>query len=124
MRVGRGEERRLRRRESYLAEALRLSRTGSWAWDVRLQTFVYRSPEVYHLFGFDPEKDPLSPQSFQDRILPEDRDLVIEMARQAVREKTDFEVDFRIDLPDGPTRSVHSVGDPLVGDYGPRLELD
>jgi PAS domain S-box-containing protein len=78
---------------------------------------------VYHLFGFDPEKDPLSPQSFQDRILPEDRDLVIEMARQAVREKTDFEVDFRIDLPDGPTRYVHSVGHPLVGDDGEVLEL-
>jgi len=121
--IAREAERRLRRSESYLAEAQRLSRTGSWAWDVRLQTFVYRSPEVYHLFGFDPEKDPLSPQSFEDRILPEDRDLVIEMARQAVREKTDFEVDFRIDLPDGPTRYVHSVGHPLVGDDGEVLEL-
>jgi PAS domain S-box-containing protein len=116
-------ERKLRRSEAYLAEAQRLSHTGSWAWDVRLQKFVYRSPEVYHLFGFDPEKDPLSPQSFQDRILPEDRDLVIEMARQAVRKKTDFEVDFRIDLPDGPTRYVHSVGHPLVGDDGEVLEL-
>src|SRR5947207_5912722 len=121
--VARETERKLRRSEAYLAEAQRLSHTGSWAWDVRLQTFVYRSPEVYHLFGFDLEKDPLSPQSFQDRILPEDRDLVIEMARQAVREKTDFEVDFRIDLPDGPTRYVHSVGHPLVGDDGEVLEL-
>src|SRR5256884_2969416 len=121
--VARETERKLRRSESYLAEAQRLSRTSSWAWDVRLQEFVYRSPEVYHLFGFDPEKDPLSPQSFQDRILPEDRGLVIEMARQAVREKTDFEVDFRIDLPDGPTRYVHSVGHPLVGGDGEVIEL-
>jgi PAS domain S-box-containing protein len=116
-------ERKLRRSEAYLAEAQQLSHTSSWAWDVRLQTFVYRSPEVYHLFGFDRERDLLSPQSFQDRILPEDRDLVMEMARQAVREKTDFEVDFRIDLPDGPTRYVHSVGHPLVGDDGEVLEL-
>jgi PAS domain S-box-containing protein len=121
--VARETERKLRRSEAYLAEAQRLSHTSSWAWDVRLQTFVYRSPEVFHLFGFDPEKDPLSPQSFQDRILPEDRDLVVEMARQAVRKKTDFEVDFRIDLPDGPTRYVHSVGHPLVGDDGEVLEL-
>jgi len=121
--IAREAERRLRRSESYLAEAQRLSHTGSWAWDVRLQSFVYRSPEVYHLFGFDPEKDSLSPQSFQDRILPEDRDLVVQMARQAVREKTDFEVDFRIDLPDGPTRYVHSVGHPLVGHDGEVLEL-
>jgi len=121
--VARETERKLRRSEAYLAEAQHLSHTGSWAWDVRLQTFVYRSPEVYQMFGFDPEKDLLSPQSFQDRILPEDRDVVIEMARKAMREKTDFEVDFRIDLPDGPTRYVHSVGHPLVGDDGEVLEL-
>ncbi len=106
-----------------MAEAQRLSRTSSWAWDVRLQEFVYRSPEVYHLFGFDREKDPLSPQSFQERILPEDRGRFIEMVQQAVREKTDFEVDFRIDLPDGPTRYVHSVGHPLVDGDGEVIEL-
>jgi PAS domain S-box-containing protein len=121
--VAREAERRLRRSEAYLAEAQRLSRTSSWAWDVRCQEFVYRSPEVYHLFGFDPERDPLSPQSFQNRILPEDRGRFIEMVHQAVREKTDFEVDFRIDLPDSPTRYVHSVGHPLVGDDGEVTEL-
>jgi PAS domain S-box-containing protein len=40
-----------------------------------------------------------------------------------VREKKDFEVDFRIDLPDGRTRYVHSVGHPLVGDDGEVIEL-
>jgi len=121
--VAREAERKLRRSEAYLAEAQRLSRTSSWAWDVRLQELVYRSPEVYHLFGFDPERDPLSPQSFQDRIIPEDRGRFIEMVQQAVRGKTDFEVDFRIDLPDGPTRYVHSVGHPLLGDDGEVTEL-
>jgi len=121
--VAREAERKLRRSEAYLAEAQRLSRTSSWAWDVRLQELVYRSPEVYHLFGFDPKRDPLSPQSFQDRIIPEDRGRFIEMVQRAVREKTDFEVDFCIDLPDGPTRYVHSVGHPLVGDDGEVTEL-
>jgi PAS domain S-box-containing protein len=116
-------EQKLRRSEAYLAEAQRLSRTSSWAWDVRLQEFTFRSPEVYHLFGFDPEKDPLSPLSFQERILPEDRGRFIVMVHRAVREKTDFEVDFRIDLPDGHTRYVHSVGHPLVGDNGEVTEL-
>jgi PAS domain S-box-containing protein len=121
--VAKETERKLRRSEAYLAEAQRLSHTSSWAWDVRLQEFVYRSPEVFHLFGFDPERDALSPQSFQDRILAEDRGLFIEMIHQAVREKTDFDVDFRIDLPDGPTRYVHSVGHPLVDDDGGVTEL-
>ena len=121
--VAREAERKLRRSEAYLAEAQRLSRTSSWAWDVRLQKLIYRSPEVYHLFGFDPERDILSPQSLQERILPEDRGRFTEMVQQAVREGKDFEVDFRIDLPDGPTRYVHSVGHPLVGDDGEVTEL-
>ena len=121
--VAREAERRLRRSEAYLAEAQRLSRTSSWAWDVRLQKLIYRSPEAYHLFGIDPEADALSPQSFQERILPEDRGQFAEMMHQAVLEKRDFEVDFRIDIPDGPTRYVHSVGHPLVGDDGEVVEL-
>lgn len=121
--VAKDTERKLRRSEAYLAEAQRLSHTSSWAWDVRLQEFIYRSPEVYHLFGFDPEGNALSPQSFQERILPEDRGRFIQMVHQAVQEKRDFEVDFRIDLPDGPTRYVHSVGHPLAGDNGEVTEL-
>jgi len=49
-------ERKLRRSEAYLAEAQHLSHTSSWAWDVRRREWAYRSAEVYHLFGFDPEK--------------------------------------------------------------------
>jgi PAS domain S-box-containing protein len=121
--VAKETERKLRRSEAYLAEAQRLSRTSTWAWDVRLQKLVYRSSEVYHLFGFDPERDTLSPQSFQERILPDDRGRFTQMVQQAVREKKDFEVDFRIDLPDGPIRYVHSVGHPLFGDDGEVIEL-
>jgi PAS domain S-box-containing protein len=100
-----------------------LSHTSSWAWDVRLQEFVFRSAEVYHLFGLDPAKDAVSPQPLLDRILPEDRDRVSEMAQRAVREKADLEVDFRIARPDGSTRYVHSVGHPVVGDGGEVVEL-
>jgi PAS domain S-box-containing protein len=111
-------ERKLRRSEAYLAEAQRLSRTSSWAWDVRLQEFVYRSLEVYNLFGLDPKNDAVSPQPFYDRILPGDRERVIEMVQQAVRENRDLEVDFRIALPDGSIRYVHSVGHPFLGEDG------
>jgi PAS domain S-box-containing protein len=116
-------ERKLRRSEAYLAEAQRLSHTSSWAWNVHSGEFVYRSPEVYRLFGLDPKKDILSPEPFYDRVIPEDRERVSEMAQQAVREKADFEVDFRISLSDGSIRYVHSVGHPLLGTDGEVLEL-
>jgi PAS domain S-box-containing protein len=121
--AAREAERKLRRSEAYLAEAQRLSHTSSWAWDVRRGEFVYRSAEVYQLFGLDPEKDAVSQQPLSDRVHREDRGRVIEMVRQAVREKTDFEGDYRIVLPDGSIRYVHSVGHPVVGNDGEVIEL-
>jgi PAS domain S-box-containing protein len=121
--IAKEAERKLRRSEAYLAETQRLSHTSSWAWDVRRREFVYRSAEVYHLFGLDAEEDAGSQQPFQDRILPEDRRRVIEVAQQAVRQKADLEVDFRIALPDGSIKHVHSVGHPVVGGDGEVVEL-
>jgi PAS domain S-box-containing protein len=116
-------ERKLRRSEAYLAEAQRLSRTCSWAWDVPRREFVYRSPETYRLFGVDPKEDTGSPHPFYDRILPEDRERISDMAQRAIREKADFEADFRIALPDGSIRHVHSVGHPFLGGDGEVLQL-
>jgi PAS domain S-box-containing protein len=121
--IAREVERKLRRSEVYLAEAQRLSHTSSWAWDVRCRAFAYRSAEVYRLFGLDPENDTVSQQPFGDRIFAEDRPRVIEVAQQAVRDEAPFEVDFRIVLPDGSMRYVHSVGHPVVGGDGEATEL-
>ena len=111
------------RSELYLAETQHLSHTSSWAWDVRRREFVYRSAEVYHLFGLDPERDAGRLRPFRERIAPEDRLRVIEVAQRAIREKSDFEVDFRIVLPDGSVKRVHSVGHPVVNNAGDVIEL-
>src|SRR6266481_609263 len=116
-------ERKLRRSEAYLAEAQRLSHTGSWAWDARRRDFVFRSPEAYRMLGLDPEKDAVPQQPLWDRVHHEDRDRVTEMVRQALREKAGFEGDYRIVLPDGSTRYVHSVGHTVVGHDGEVTEL-
>ncbi len=116
-------ERKLRRSEAYLAETQHLSHTSSWAWDVRRREFVYRSAEIYNLFGFDPEKGAVSLQAFRDRILAEDRPRNIEAASRAIREKADFEVDFRVALPDGSIKRIHSVGHPVIGSDGEVTEL-
>src|ERR1700681_1450385 len=116
-------ERKLRRSEAYLAEAQHLSHTSSWAWDVRRREWAYRSAEVYHLFGFDPEKGAVPLQAFRHRIVLEDRRRNVEAASQAIREKADFEVDFRVALPDGSIRHIHSVGHPVVNGDGEVIEL-
>jgi PAS domain S-box-containing protein len=116
-------ERKLRRSEAYLAETQHLSHTSSWAWDVPHQVFVYRSAEVYHLFGLDAEKNAGRQRSFHDRVVPDDRARVVEVAQRAVREKADFEVDYRIVLPGGSIKRVHSVGHPVVNNAGDVIEL-
>jgi PAS domain S-box-containing protein len=121
--IAREAERKLRRSEAYLAEAQRLTHTSSWAWNARGKKFVYRSSEVYRLLGLDPNEHPVLQQALWDRVHPEDRNRVQEMALQAVREKADFEVDFRIARPDGSIRHVHSVGHPVITDQGDVIEL-
>ena len=62
-------------------------------------------------------------QAFRDRIFPEDRRRIAEVTSKAIREKADFEVDFRIALPDGSIKRVHSVGHPVVSSDGDVIEV-
>ena len=107
--VAKEAEQRLRRSESYLAEAQRLSHTSSWAWDIRRGDFIYRSAEVFRLFGFDPE-EVVPAAAIQARIPAEDLRQLGEVIRREVEQKSEeLEFDFRIVLPDGSIKRVHSV---------------
>ena len=116
-------ERKLRRSDAYLAESERLRGTSSWAWDVRRRDWAYRSRGMYGLFGLDPEQGDVPLQAFRDRIHPEDKRPNAEAVARAIREKSDFEVDFRIILPDGSIKHIHSVGHTVVGADGDVVEL-
>jgi len=116
-------EQQLRRSEANLAEAQRLSHTGSWTWDVYRRDFAYRSAEVDRLFGFDPE-EAASRDAILSRIHPDDVPSLQEVQRQVVEGKGDnFEYDFRVLLPDGTTRRIHSVAHAMVGGDGSSREL-
>jgi len=116
-------EEALRRSEGYLAEAQRLTRTGSWAWNAATRHSVYWSQENYRLFGFDPEGGIPSDEAFYQRIHPEDRDRV---RREVFLERPDegshFDVEFRIVLPDGAIKYVRSTGHPVRNISGDLLE--
>ena len=106
-------EDRLRRTETYLTEGQRLSHTGSWAWNVATKELVHWSQEHDHLFGFDPDAGPRSLETVRKRIHPEDRDRVLEIWERAIREGSDYELDFRIVLPDGVMKHIHAEGHPV-----------
>jgi PAS domain S-box-containing protein len=112
-------EQALRRSESYLTEAQRLTRTGSWAWSVANRRSVYWSQENYRLFGFDPDEGIPSDESFYQRVHPEDRDRVRRTVfLEQPSEGSDFDVEFRIVLPDGTMRYIRSTGHPVFNASG------
>jgi PAS domain S-box-containing protein len=118
----------LRRSESYLAEAQKLTHTGSWAVQVYQKenvswSNVYWSKEMYRIFGLDPGPTPPSYTEVVQRLHPEDAHHNRPIVEQAVRDRADFETDFRIFLPNGPAKYIHVVGHPVVNASGDVIEL-
>jgi PAS domain S-box-containing protein len=111
-------EEALRRSESYLAEAQRLSHTGSGAWWVPNGDALYLSDEWYRIYGFDPKQGLSAWNDRLPRMHPEDRARVAEAKDRAIREKSDYEVDHRILLPDGTVKYTHNVGHPVLNASG------
>ena len=115
-------EQKLRRSEAYLAEAQRLTHTGSWVQNVTTGERTHSSEEFCRLYGFDPERGVPSDSEFRQRIHREDLDRVVETYKRAVGERTDFEIDYRIVLPDGRIKYLHSIGHPVFDAAGDLVE--
>jgi PAS domain S-box-containing protein len=98
----------LQRRWQYLAEAQRLSHSGTFGWKVRSGELIW-SDETYRILGFTRETNPTLDLVF-DRIHPEDRDLLQQIRDRATQNGMDLDVEHRILLPDGVIKYVHAVG--------------
>ena len=116
-------EEALRRSESYLAEAQRLTHTGSWAWQVAGRVALHLSEEWYRLYGFDPEKSPPTREERVQRVHPEDRAKWQGAIDRAIAETSGFEMEFRILLPDGTVKYIHTVGHPVLNASGDLVEF-
>src|ERR1700688_277499 len=103
-------EQRLRESEAYLAEAQRLSQTGSWAWNPVTGDIRYWSEMCYRVLGFDPAGRLPRFEEFFHRIHPDDQAAVRERFEKAIRDKADFELDYRIVHPEKEIRDIHVVG--------------
>jgi PAS domain S-box-containing protein len=113
----------LRQSQAYLAEAQRLSRTGSWASRPAWDEISYLSEECYRLLGFDPHGERPRYETFFQRIHMDDQARVREAIETAGREKTDFELDYRIVHPGGEIRDIHVVGHPVLSPSGNLIEF-
>jgi len=115
-------EQELRRSEAYLAEGQRISHTGSWGWNVATGE-LFLSREHFRIFGFDPESVKPSYRMFLERVHPNDRLFVEQTVDGAVRERTDFELDYRIVLANGSIKYLQSLGHPVISESGDLVEF-
>lgn len=110
-------EEALRRSEGFLADGQRISHTGSWSWNVSTGEVTW-SEEHFRIFGYDPEKTESSYQLFLETVHPDDRSFIQQELDKAIREKSGFDLEFRIALADGSIKQVQGVGRPNLGKSG------
>jgi PAS domain S-box-containing protein len=116
-------EERLRQSEAYLAEAQRLSHTGSWALDVASGNYVYSSEEYLRISGIDPQQGLPTKDEPLQRIHPDDLDKFWQAFQKLIDEKVDSEGEYRIVLPDGTVKYVHAIRHPVLNATGEVVQV-
>jgi PAS domain S-box-containing protein len=116
-------EETLRESEAYLAEAQRLSHTGSWALVPATGKIRYWSEECYRVLGFNPHGGQPRFETFFERIHPDDRAKVGEISDRVRTEKAEFELKYRIVHPNGEIRNIHLLGHPVLSPSGDLVEF-
>jgi signal transduction histidine kinase len=111
------EKLRLERSEAYMAEAQRLSHTGSWHYDFETGENT-RSQEALAILGIEPGRDENSYRMLYDRIHPDDREKFEQMRVSAFEEKKDFEIEYRLLLPGGEIKHIHGFGHCVKSETG------
>ncbi len=108
----------LRRREAYLAEAERLSHTGSFGWRPDTGELVW-SDETYRIFEYDRSVKSTIDSVWQ-RVHPQDRTEFQKVVDGASRGARDFEHTYRLLLPNGRVKHVHAIAHALQDASGHR----
>ncbi len=104
--------RALARSAARLTQAQRIARIGSWEWDPRTDALEI-TDQVARIFGMRPEHFPKTHAGLLESIHPEDRGLVQQSLRESAAQEQPSSLEYRIILPDGAQRVVHSQAEPV-----------
>ena len=116
-------EEALRQSEAYLTETQRLSHTGSWAFDLASNKYIYVSEGCLRIFEMDAQEGLPNREAVSRHIHPEDWDRVRESFERSLREGVDTSTEFRIVLPSGTVKHVQAIRHPFKNDVGDVVEL-
>jgi PAS domain S-box-containing protein len=108
-------EQELRRSQAFLAEAQHLSRTGSFSWRVATDEITW-SEQLYRIFQIDSDAR-VTFELICTRIHPEDLSVFQEHIERSRRDRSDVQLEFRLQMPDGAVKYV-DVAAHIRGDHG------
>jgi PAS domain S-box-containing protein len=106
----------LQRSETYLAEAQRLSRTGSFGWNVSTGELFW-SKETFSILDYPEDTKPTLDLVYQ-RVHPDDLSLVQQTVDRAGRDGGHLNFEHRLKLPDGTVKYLHVVAHAEKGESG------
>ncbi len=99
-------EKTLRESENRLKEAQRIALIGNWELDLVNNNLSW-SDEIFRIFEIDPTKFDASYEAFLDAIHPDDRDTVNKAYTSSLEDRSPYEIDHRLLMPDGRVKCVH-----------------
>jgi PAS domain S-box-containing protein len=99
------EEEQVRRSEAFLAEAQRLTRIGSFSWQIESNEIRW-SDELYRIFEFEPGVR-VTLDLIGGRVHPEDLPLLGDMIEKAQSAASHFAYEHRIVMPDHSIKHLH-----------------
>jgi PAS domain S-box-containing protein len=115
-------ENELRHSRQRLAEAERVAQMGSWEWDITSDQTTW-SDGMFHIYGLTPDEFDPTLRACEQRVYPDDRELVNQTIGQALAERSSFTLEYRVIRPDGRVHTLRSHGEVVVEDSGNPIRL-
>jgi len=107
----------LRHSRERLAEAEHVAKMGSWEWDITNNQTTW-SDGMFHVYGLTPDEFDPTLRGCEQRIYPNDRELVNRTIEQALAERSSFTLEYRAVRADGRVHTLRTRGEVVVDDSG------
>jgi|GEM_PF-1101000 len=113
---------KLEKSREQLRKAQKIALLGSWEWDIKKREMQW-SGELCDIYGIPAESQPRSYSEFLELIPDDERVALMELIRKKYRERSDFEFEHRIVLPDGREKILLARGEVVTNDAGAPVKM-
>jgi len=112
----------LKESQASLERAQALAHLGSWEWDLLDRNPAW-SPELFRIFGLEPWAPAPDYDHYLERVLPEDRPLVLGTIEQVIASGKPMGLEYRIQTLQGEIRHVYERAEPVLDERGRTIRL-